>query len=855
MNGTATRIGRFYLILIGVMLFCGITASARLCETALGALDAAAYINEKNPAQITVSVTPGETFLSSKKGETLYLFILAPHETTAHLRTASPTATKVVDKTISFSVTADDDGERYRAKYILALGEGADYRVVGECYVENPQALSENDAKRLTTATKKGITYSGALSSDIATLGIGHAVIPIVIDDYITAAGGDPQYSRATLGVSTHFDKTRVARLDAQVAALQETGVQLYFRFILSGSDRNTTEPTSALYGANATDGAGGYGITPDTNNAYQVANNVFTFFAERYAKSAQAPIDFILGYQVNEWAHYYALGIDTKDADTAAKAYAFAFRLCDAALRANSENSRVYVPISNLWASAKPFLQAFAKEMGAQTAWSVAIAPYASDPMDDSIWEDAKAQNDPASHYLTVKNLELLGDFLKTEEMMRGKYRRAVIVDDFAVHGTSGDLASQERQAASFVYAYYKVSTLDFVDAFIWHRLIDGAGEHCSLGLRQLDASEKPVYRLFATVDTPMGEDMAKEYAKIAGVKKWTRLIDGFSQKDAETAVRHEGTGTAPVENTFREEATLLLDFSARNLRGFVPGDNAKALEVTQQMAEGAQVHVLRADLYPVDGTAKAGLMKPFASGEFAKNTKTLYLTVEGINKSGSVGTPMPVTLILGTYGAEHALYVGNAEIRVGEVTPIAFDISDFTADVGTPDYMKLLVGGLTSETVSEIVDTEGGVTEHVTRDGGSLVLYDIRYDVGFGALIGKIIGGVLIALVLVVVLFFLLVLRARYIRKKHRALRRKQIMAQRRAAAMRAQAQKEATQRSYIPKERTQNSQNGAQMRNRNTTPNATQYTGHVPGAENAQATPPRRTAQRRPDMYHRK
>ncbi len=839
------------------MLFLAITASARICESSLGSLEAAAMISEKDPGKITVTVTPGEAFLNSKKGETLYLFILPPHDTAEHLRTVSPSATKVVAETVTFTVEADNDGERYRSKYILALGEGADYSVVGTCYVENPDVLSENGAKRIAAGTKKGITYSGALASDISGLGIGHAVIPIVIDDYISSVSGDPQYSRSTLGVTTHFDPTRVRQLDAQVTALADTGVQIYFRFLLDGSDRNTTEPTAALYGEHASDTALNYGITPDTKVSYQITNNVFTFFSERYAKNAAAPIDYILGYHVNEWETRYALGIDTKDAASAAKAYAFAFRLCDAALRANSENSRVYVPVSNLWASAKPFLRAFAKEMGRNTHWNIAAAPYASDAMDDSIWDDTAAADDMSSLYLTVKNLELLGEFLREPELQRGKYMRNVIIDDFAVHGTSGDLASQERQAASFVYAYYKVSTLDFIDAFVWHRMIDGAGEHCSLGLRQLDASEKPVYRLFAAIDSPLGTDAAKEYAKIAGEKKWSRLIDGFSAKDAETAVRHEGIGNAYITDEYKEESTLLLDFSDRTLHGFVPGDSTQSVTVDHVTAEGAQVPVLRAALYPVNDGAYAGITKAFGAGELEKNTKNLYFAVEA-RSSGSAGQTVPVQLILGKAGKEKALYVGSTEIRTGEYTPLSFDISDFTADVGAPDYMKLLVGGLTTETVSTTVDTEGNSTEQTTRDGGTLLLYEIRYDIGFGTLIVNILKWILIGIAALAVIFCLLVLRARYIRRKRRLLRRKQLAAQRRAAAMRAQAQQNAAQRSYIPQNRPQQGQprgqnpNGAQMRNRNTMPDSTQYTGHIPDSDGQGQTSGRRTAQRRPDMY---
>ena len=173
----------------------------------------------------------------------------------------------------------------------------------------------------------------------------------------------------------------------------------------------------------------------------------------------------FIIGYQVNEWVNWYNLGYSADHMDRQIKQYAGVFRLADLALRSHSADSRVYVPLSNLWATGRPFLTAFAAEMGSDTAWSVAVAPYASSALDDSIWDDPGAKNDPYSTYLTMNNIGILKEFLEETPYLYQNKRRAVIVDDFAVHGTSGDTASQERQAASFVYAYYQAVNAEFLD------------------------------------------------------------------------------------------------------------------------------------------------------------------------------------------------------------------------------------------------------------------------------------------------------------------------------------------------------------------------------------------------------
>ena len=242
------RYGVLVLFVFLMMLFWSIAAAARTVETPCGQADMYAQINEKKTDEIRIIFQPDEALLKEKQGETLYLFTLHPNESADVLSSKSPTATKVIEKITKFTVTSDSAGERLRAKYILALGEGASYRVLGEAYVVNPALIAENTAARTEASTIKGLVVSGALAADAQSLGIGHAVIPIVADRYITSAAGDPQYTNATEGLATHFDPTMITQLDALVASLQKNGTRIIFRFLLDGSDRGTTEPAAAMY-------------------------------------------------------------------------------------------------------------------------------------------------------------------------------------------------------------------------------------------------------------------------------------------------------------------------------------------------------------------------------------------------------------------------------------------------------------------------------------------------------------------------------------------------------------------------------------------------------------------------------
>ena len=823
------RYGMLVLFVILMMLFCSIAAAARTVETPFGQAEMYAQINAKKTDEIQIFFQPDEALLKEKQGETLYLFTLHPHETADVLKTKSPTATKVIEKVTKFTVSSDSAGERLRAKYILALGEGAGYRVLGEAYVTNPEILAENTVVRAKASTVKGLVVSGALAAEAQSLGIGHAVIPIVADRYITSAAGDPKYSNATEGLATHFDPTMVAQLDALVASLQKNGTHIIFRFLLDGSDRGTTEPASALYAIGAADGASAYGFTLESKAAYQTVNNLFTFFAHRYASSADAPIDFIVGYQVNEWVNWYNLGYAADQLDKTVEEYAAVVRLADFALRSHSANSRVYVSISNLWATARPFLSAFTAEMGQETAWGVAAAPYASYALDDSIWDDPEATDSLYSTYLTMRNLHILGEFLASEPYLYQKALRSVIIDDFAVHGASGNDASQERQAASFAYAYYTAAQAEFVDAFIWHRVMDGADEQCALGLRQTDGRAKPIYDLFAVIDTQRGTKAAEPYAKVIGERKWSSIIKNLSKKDTETQKYYAAVGEESDMDAARAESLLILDFSDRNLHGFVPSDYMASAEVLS-VTGGTMINtsILSAVSHPMAAGQIASVSAPVSDLELLQTAETLYITLkaeadaevptsaDGLPVSAPV-LPKTVRIVLSlTKNGEDVIrWCGETTIGVGAWTTVGFDIKDYARAASGMDTLRIsLVGG----------DGDPDITY-------TLSVNDIRYETGAGLIVLRVFLWILGGLALIVVIFAVLVIRAQIIRRRKRRQR----------AAQRA---------AYIARQR----QLQMEARRAEQAKAAPQPTAQQNAARQAEAAANtrRRDVQRRPDMY---
>ena len=300
-------------------------------------------------------------------------------------------------------------------------------------------------------------------------------------------------------------------------------------------------------------------------------------------------------------------------------------------------------------------------------------------------------------------------------------------------------------------------------------------------------------------------------------------------------------------------EETVLLYDFTDNNLHGFLPTEHTAGTQVITTAASGTQIHtqLLQAQTYPTSDTEYAGLTKLFSEGELPRNAERLYVTLKAELPAGSSGADtVSVRLLLGTEGdgksASRIYYDGETEIPIGSFTTVSFDIKDFTKKAGADgaDYMKLLVGGLTGNVtvVSEGDDAEGASS--VRQVGGTVCLNDIRLQVGSGISILNVLAGIAVVILILLLLFLLLVIRAQIIRRKKRRMRAAQRAAQmrRRQQQMQvyAQQQSELQRHAYADTQRT---------RNGNTqNPQNAPHTAHG----TAEGSRPRRTAQRRPDMY---
>lgn len=784
----------FILILCVVVgVLAALPAAAKEVHGTYGSFSVEANIHTKQHNQIIVTAELSETFLENLGGQTLYLFGLRAGEYGDVLSEHKPLATAKAEKKTTFTVEDDGTGERYYLAYVIALGVGEEFKALHTpVTVENPEILSPQKKAERKGGSIKGIVSSGAYVGEVTELGVSHAVIPIVLDKYLSLNKSDAAYSVSFGGVMTNFDKTKIGQLDAHVAALRAAGVNVTFRFLLDGSTRTTNAQSSWLYASGANENGTLYAITAEDKDSFLLLRGIFTYFADRYA--ADGILDFIIGYEVNEADVWNRMG-DTAEADYA-REYAKVFKIAQTALLSVNQNCRVYVPISNLWVSARPFLEAFSKEMDG-AAWHVAIAPYASISTDDSVWSDSLATDSATTTYITAHNLTVLKDFLENDEYLLDGKRRRVIIDDFAVHADPNNDAALERQAASLAYAYYNAVNADFIDAFIYHRIADNEAESISLGLCQENGVQKPAYRIYRSIDTSMGEKETKYLATVIGEKRWQSIIDGFSPRDAVAIERFEETGENAEDVLSSYERTPFLDFLDGSLGGFLPYANvstAKPLKqntqgtdlpetvltfTTVEMPFGEAAYIARSlsdvDMNGVDGLAITVTVN--GGGLISAQTADTDATSQTPAANSTAATV--ILRIMGERKGKTTVYEARANVAVGDRTTVVFPIEDF---VNATRAAKTVWIGVTSA-----IEASGGATRE--RQAPYTVTVDsIDFLESKSGWIAVAFGWLLGILLILVLIFGLLVLR-KHIRMKKR---RKAMEARRRAQLARMQAQR---------------------------------------------------------------
>jgi Family of unknown function (DUF5722) len=398
------------------------------------------------------------------------------------------------------------------------------------------------------TATKKGLQVQ--MVDDALKLGVEHAALNVSLAGLLDPRGEEKGPTVTIGGFTCRFRESAFAGLDAQVKALSERGVvvSLILLNYYSGDLDVRRIMAHPAFEPESPNKMSAFNTRTAEGRAWLRA--AFDVIAARWSGASTnngRVWNWILGNEVNSHGDWCNEG--PASMETVADDYLAALRSAHEALRAQSDNARLFVSLEHHWNihypgaderhsfPARPFLEYLAKRSreGGDFDWDVAHHPYPENLRNPRTWLDKTATPDFATTpRITFKNLEQLIRFLDQPSMRCRGARRHVILSEQGFD-TPEAADGETVQAAAFCYAWKRVATMDGIDAFILHRHVDhGMEGGLRLGLwRRNTASANPCepaapkrsYAVFKAAGTSE-EDAAFAFAPpIIGIASWAEL------------------------------------------------------------------------------------------------------------------------------------------------------------------------------------------------------------------------------------------------------------------------------------------------------------------------------------------
>ena len=227
---------------------------------------------------------------------------------------------------------------------------------------------------------------------------------------------------------------------------------------------------------------------------------------------------------------------------------YADQLRVAWLAVRRYHRDVRVYASMDHTWAThldpdslksmrGDQFLEQLNETVSNEGnfPWHVAFHPYPENLFEPRFWNDQTAALGFDTARITFKNLEVLPAFLAQERFLYQGRPRRIILSEQGFHcndGPDGELV----QAAAFAIAYYKVSHMPTIDAFILHRHVDHRdqdGLRLGLWTRKLDDSnpnapdhKRRLWDVFRLADTDAWKEAFAFAKPIASITEWKEAM-----------------------------------------------------------------------------------------------------------------------------------------------------------------------------------------------------------------------------------------------------------------------------------------------------------------------------------------
>ncbi|MBQ4137738.1 MAG: hypothetical protein IJD67_06465, partial [Clostridia bacterium] len=685
------------------ILFCIIFIVSALLCLCVNADEEACFIESVSITReldaIEVSARLDKATVEENDGTLVYLFELPSKASDDDISTLSPIGEKKIAEQLSFSI---EFKKRSAYSYFLLATKGSDGSytpISARRAVDNPEILAKNTREYPTRPTKKGL--SAQITSDAQHLGVAHTIISIEIDEYMSPIRTTTTIPFTRYGQTFYFYEDKLSALDHKVKVYTDAGINVYFNIVLGRSELNEL---SFMYLDKSSTNASLFAINTKTEPASRYFTVFCEYFAERYSsvgnENGFVPA-YILGYEVNSTDLWnYAGSISFEDY---VKAYESAYRILHTALKSTYSNAKAFVSVSNLFNAgentsdygAREFLSAFAAAMKAHgdTDWALAINPYPSDPNLTEFWLDDKAGDSIESEYLTMKNLGVLCEFMRLEDMLYEDRVRDIIISEFGVHGNIDDARNNDCQAAAYALAYAIADKCEDIDAFLYYRHVDHPAEPVHLGLWSSNAlnpltpeSKKAIYTVFKDVDTANyahGLEMARAFA---GDELFDKLIGDYAPQAKRLVTDAVPMLKSDIKGALKER--VLFDLTLGDFCDFYPADNSSYVEL-RPINEDDYATALYSHLNPESALTYSGISRSLKGIDLSR---AQYITLSFLPVTPEEQTLTCLLVLDSDADGRDIVYEGIVQLNSNAEADLTFKLSDYIkATDGKIDILKL--------------------------------------------------------------------------------------------------------------------------------------------------------------------
>ncbi len=388
--------------------------------------------------------------------------------------------------------------------------------------------------------TKKGlggIHPDPSLFPDLAELGIGHLTHNIVLSSLLRQHPGPDTIPHEYAGQTYHFAQAGVDVIDRVTTFARDHDI-IVSAIILVPNVKNRDSWAGRVLTHPDADPSGIYSMANVAT--FEGANHyaaTMRFLAERYARPDAAHgriTHWIIHNEVDSGWIWTNSGVKSPHAYL--DDYGKSMRIAYHAVRSHDPHAKVFISLTHYWTRThKPddpkfyrprqllsLLNRYGKVEG-DFEWGLAYHPYPQSLFHPRTWEDRAPTDDFGTPYITFKNIEVLDRWMRqTPFLYRGEKVRTILLSEQGFHSDPANPDSLRDQSAAIAYAWKKISALDSIEAFHYHRWIDHEKEGgLNLGLWTvkpgtitLPNEKKPSWSLFQALDTE-GEAAAMKAAR----------------------------------------------------------------------------------------------------------------------------------------------------------------------------------------------------------------------------------------------------------------------------------------------------------------------------------------------------